>query len=120
LVNNTFLAVNETTVLSFAENWVSSCVHVEVTHDRSDVKLREWENLGEFTVLQITLVEDDSLLHIDDVVGSVDQVTLLANSAPKQINEAFARLLWEDLRALVLLKDTHDVFNVKAAALVVQ
>lgn len=59
-------------MLTLAELWHTISIGVEVTHDCLNVKLGEGEDLGELTILQVSVAEDNLLIFINHVSGLIN------------------------------------------------
>lgn len=96
-------------------------VRVKVTLNALDVELREWENLRELSVLQVSALPDLALVNVDDVALFVDEVALFVDGAAEVVEElSGAVVLGDDVSVLVLVELAHHVLNVKALAVVVK
>lgn len=120
LIDKALLLVNET-VLALLQLGHPRRTPIEVSLNAADVEPGESKNLREFSVLECELVEDESLLRVDDIALAIDQVALFVDSTAHQVDKtALLALLNDYLGVGVFLENSHHLLDVESASLVVE
>lgn len=117
-------AVHEMTVCVIHQHGVARSVDLVLSQNSANVEPAEGEDLGELTLIQMGLVEQDSALAGADASFFVDDVTRFVNHEASLVHEDILTSLvfasqFANAAIFVAIKDAHDLLNLKSFALVV-
>ena len=120
-VHEAALSVNEVAICVLFKDRLREWAHFEVTRDIIDVKLGEQEELGEFAVLEVIVLENFPAFAVNDVPVFVDEVALLIDSAANVVGQdACAASLRDNVAVSVLVEDSNNIFHIEALPAIVE
>ena len=104
----------------FLQHWISERVHFKVTSDLIYVKLQEWKQLRDLTVLgQGKVLEQDFRIFVYDIAFIVNEIALHINQLAFLIDRtAFCISAHYDVATSILIYTSDYIFNFKFLALV--